>query len=98
MKKAKVYHKKSSAAARAKYTEDFKSDKKDKKSKKDKKNKEDSKPKSKKMKKAKVYHKKSSAAARAKYTEDFTNSENKIYIMLPKSSLNNSIDIWLPNF
>ena len=27
-----------------------------------------------------------------------SSSENKIYIMLPKSDLKNSIDIWLPNF
>jgi len=48
--------------------------------------------------KAKVYHHKV-GSAKSEYTEDFENNKkDKIYIMLPKNSLKNSIDIWIPNF
>ena len=100
--KPKVYHHKA-GSDKSKYTEDFKSDKKDKKDKKKKKDEEDTddskeKKKDKKAKsKPKVYHHKA-GSDKSKYTEDFTNSENKLYIMLPKNTSNNSIDIWLPKF
>jgi len=100
--KPKVYHHKA-GSDKSKYTEDFKSDKKDKKDKKKKDdedvNTDDSKDKKKKDKKSKptVYHHKA-GSDKSKYTEDFTNSENKLYIMLPKNTSNNSIDIWLPKF
>jgi len=95
--KAKVYHHKA-GSAKSEYTEDFKNNKKPKKTddepkpKSAKTPKAPKAPKTPKAAKAKVYHHKA-GADKSKYTEDFTNSENKIYIMLPKNSFKNSVDI-----
>ena len=93
--KGKVYHKKA-GSDKSKYTEDFKDNKKSKSAKTPKAAKTPKSAKtpkaSKKSNKGKVYHKKA-GADKSKYTEDFTNSEKKIYIMLPKNSFKNSVDI-----
>jgi len=87
-KKGKVYHHKA-GTAKSEYSEDFKNDKNKNKTK------ISETPEKPKTKKGKVYHHKA-GSAKSEYTEDFTNSKKKIYIMFPKNSFENSVNILIP--